>query len=96
MRRMLLMAAGAAAALLCAGGMSYAQVSPAAPPAIASAQPVSADAAKVICKSTVETGSLIRKHKTCLTRQQWGYVNDESQRVARDLVDNSRGRPGSN
>jgi hypothetical protein len=46
---------------------------------------------EVVCKTAVETGSLIARHKTCLTRAQWQYVSDENERQARKLVeDNNR------
>ncbi len=51
---------------------------------------------EVVCKTTVETGSLIARHKTCLTRKQWQYVNDENERTARKLVEDNMGRPTSN
>lgn len=51
---------------------------------------------EVVCKTTVETGSLIARHKTCLTRKQWQYVNDENERDARKLVADNTGKPGGN
>ncbi len=51
---------------------------------------------QVVCKTNVETGSLIARHKTCLTRKQWQYVNDENERAARKVVEDNMGRPTSN
>ena len=61
-------------------------------PAKTSAETVAAKyQTEVVCKTTVETGSLIARHKTCLTRKQWQYVNDENEREARKMVeDNNR------
>ena len=51
---------------------------------------------EVVCKTTVETGSLIARRKTCLTRKQWQYVNDQNERDARKLVEDNTGRPTGN
>ena len=51
---------------------------------------------EIVCKTTVETGSLIAKKKTCLTRKQWQYVNDENERDARKFVQDNTTKPGSN
>lgn len=51
---------------------------------------------EVVCKTTIETGSLIARHKTCLTRKQWQYVNDQNERDARKLVEDNTGKPGGN
>jgi hypothetical protein len=50
---------------------------------------------EIVCKSEAETGSLIAKKKTCLTRKQWEYVKDENERTARDFVHDNTSRPGS-
>ncbi len=49
---------------------------------------------EVVCKTTGETGSLIAKHKTCLTRKQWQYVADENQREAYKFVQDNTTRQG--
>lgn len=51
---------------------------------------------EIVCKTTIETGSLIARHKTCLTRKQWQYVNEANERDARKLVEDNTGKPGSN
>ncbi len=59
-----------------------------------------ADLAKIkyqtapVCKTTIETGSLIAKKKTCLTRKQWQYVNDENERTARRFVEENTTKQG--
>jgi hypothetical protein len=51
----------------------------------------------IVCRSSVETGSLIAKKKTCLTRKQWAYVSDENERTARQFVaDNTTKQGGPN
>ncbi len=51
---------------------------------------------EIVCKTSVETGSLVARHKTCLTRKQWQYVNDENERLARKMVEDNTNRPGGN
>ena len=51
---------------------------------------------ELVCKTSVEIGSLIAKRKTCLTRKQWQYVNDENERDARKFVQDNTSKPGSN
>jgi hypothetical protein len=51
---------------------------------------------EIVCHTSIETGSLIAKHKTCLTRKQWAYVNEENQRQARKFVEDNTGKPTSN
>ncbi|QHL91411.1 hypothetical protein GVO57_12055 [Sphingomonas changnyeongensis] len=36
---------------------------------------------RIICKRQVETGSLVRSTKTCLTAKQWQRVREETQRA---------------
>ena len=45
----------------------------------------------VICTSRVETGSLIKSHKVCLTKKQRDYLTDENEREARRLVHDNQG-----
>ena len=47
----------------------------------------------VVCRSSVETGSLIARHKTCLTRKQWVKADDQSQDDARRFVEDNRWKP---
>lgn len=48
----------------------------------------------VVCRTSVETGSLIAKKKTCLTRKQWQYVSDENERTARRFVEDNTTKQG--
>ena len=50
---------------------------------------------KRICRSSLETGSLIKKRKTCLTRSQWRYVDDaHSDEVRRMQLENTNKQSG--
>lgn len=82
-------------------------VAPTPVAAIAAAPPIAAVPVKIvaatspvvepiICHSSVETGSLVRRKKVCLTRKQWSYVNDTNHDQAQRYVDDSRSRPSSN
>lgn len=64
----------------------------------AAAQPAAVPVDKsqeIICKREKETGSLVKAKRTCLTRQQWAYVQDTNQQFARDLNNSTMSRPGS-
>lgn len=50
----------------------------------------------MVCKSNLETGSLVKKHKQCLTRRQWTYVNGEHETFARRMVEDNSGKPTGN
>lgn len=50
---------------------------------------------EIICKREKETGSLVKARRTCLTRQQWAYVQDTNQQFARELNNSTMSRPGS-
>jgi hypothetical protein len=49
-----------------------------------------------ICRTSIETGSLIAKHKQCLTKAQWRYVDDAHETEARRLMQDNMNRPGCN
>jgi predicted transglutaminase-like cysteine proteinase len=49
---------------------------------------------EIVCKRERETGSLVKAKKTCLTRQQWQYVQDTNQQFARELNNATMSRPG--
>jgi len=72
-------------------GASGGDMVPAGTPAKVAAQKYKTD---VVCKTTVETGSLIARHKTCLTRKQWQYVNDENEREAYKFVQDNTTKQG--
>lgn len=71
-----------------------AQTPTAAAPAAAPAAPVD-KSQEIVCKRERETGSLVKAKRTCLTRQQWAYVQDTNQQFARQLNDSTMSRPGS-
>ncbi len=62
------------------------------------ATPVAAatTAQPLICRSTLATGSLIARHKQCLTKAQWRYVDDQHEAEARRLMIDNMGRPSCN
>lgn len=70
--------------------------SAAAVPPVATMIPAEAYKAQVVCRSEVETGSLMKKRKTCLTWKQWAYVNDQHESAARKVVEDNAGRPTTN
>jgi len=63
---------------------------------VATMTPADVYKTQIVCRSEVETGSLMKKRKTCLTRKQWAYVNDQHESYARKLVDDSTGHPQGN
>ena len=48
---------------------------------------------KMICKSRPETGSLVKRKKTCLTRAQWQAVNEQNESAAQKMVHDNQSRP---
>jgi hypothetical protein len=70
---------------------------PEAAPVTKTAEAAAADRAnEVICRKQQETGSLVKVKKTCHTRQQWAYIEQENKRMGQDFILNNQGRPGSN
>lgn len=59
----------------------------ATPPAAASAKP------KLICRSTEETGSLVRRKRQCFTQAEWDRIAESEQKGAGRLIDELRTRP---
>ncbi len=49
-------------------------------------------ATELICRSTVETGSLVRRRKACFTRKQWTYIDQEHSDEARKLMMDNMGK----
>lgn len=66
-----------------------------APAAAPAAAPAVDKSKEIVCKREKETGSLVKAKRTCLTRQQWAYVQDTNQQFARDLNNSTTSRPGS-
>lgn len=82
-----------AVVLLALSGAAAAQQPPLAPPPpAAEADPMD----KMVCRRQLETGSLVRAKRQCHTRRQWAYLDEQNQTSARQLVDDTRSRPGSN
>jgi hypothetical protein len=70
---------------------------PTAPPTEKTAQQLAADkGSEVICRKEVETASLVKVKKTCHTREQWAYIQQETQRLSRDFILNNQNRPSGN
>ena len=71
------------------------------PHAAAASAPVaapvpSATPEPLICRTSIATGSLIAKHKQCLTKAQWRYVDDAHETEARRLMLENMSKPGCN
>lgn len=73
------------------GGASLAgpAVADPVPPAASAAS----DADKVICKKTLETGSLVRKTKQCFTKAEWDMIAEVQRRGNEKMVDGLSTRP---
>ncbi|WP_372919512.1 hypothetical protein [Sandarakinorhabdus sp.] len=74
--------------------IAAAALAPAAAQTPAAAPPVD-KSQEIVCKRDKETGSLVKVKRTCLTRQQWAYVQETNQQFARDLNNSTMSRPGS-
>jgi hypothetical protein len=69
----------------------------AAPPATKTAEAAAEDRAnEMVCRKTQETGSLVKVKKTCHTRSQWAYIEQENKRMGQDFILNNQGRPTGN
>jgi hypothetical protein len=87
----------AAAVFPTAPATAFAQTESTAPPATKSAEVASADKAnEMICRKQSETGSLVKVKKTCHTRSQWEYIQQENKRIGQEFVQNNQGRPSGN
>ena len=83
MRTIRLMMAATVAAVLSSGAAWAAGVeNPVAPAA-------NSDDQKIICKKTLEIGSLVKKNKQCFTKAEWERIAESqrtgAQKLARDL-----------
>jgi hypothetical protein len=56
-------------------------------PALAAPTLAEQPADKMICKKSVETGTLARVTKTCLTKAEWQRLRDKSQATGQNLRD---------
>lgn len=52
----------------------------------------SSDKPKLICKKSVETGSLIGKRRECRTREDWDRISEAARMNGQDMVDRNGGR----
>ena len=52
--------------------------------------------AEMVCRKVKETGSLVKSKKTCHTRSQWAYIDDQHQRLGRQMVQDGTTRPAGN
>lgn len=50
-------------------------------------------AEKMICKKVAETGSLVKKTKVCLTRDQWNRAATRGQEYGREMQEGLRSSP---
>lgn len=78
-----------AAVLLAGKVVAQVPVPPATPVPAATPQPL-------ICRSSIATGSLIARHRQCLTKAQWRYVDDQHEAEARRYVGDGTTRQGCN
>lgn len=49
---------------------------------------------KLVCKKITETGSLVKRHKVCLTRAQWDRSQENHRQYGEQMADRMRTRPG--
>lgn len=49
---------------------------------------------KRICRSSADTGSFVRKTKTCRTRAEWRRIEDNAQETGRGLQQSLSGERG--
>jgi hypothetical protein len=52
--------------------------------------------AEIVCRKVKETGSLIKSKKTCHTKSQWAYIDEQHQRLGRQMVQDGTTRPAGN
>lgn len=50
----------------------------------------------IVCRTSIETGSLIARRRTCLTAKQWEYVDQQHRDEARRMMLDNLGRPNAN
>lgn len=86
----LAIAASIAFASAASASASEPAAAPAAAPATAAA--TTDPELKLICRRDLETGSLVKAKKRCHTRSQWAYIDEQNQKLGRNLVDETRGR----
>jgi len=48
---------------------------------------------KLICRKQVETGSLVKGKRTCMTRAEWGKLGDAARDGGQYLIEQNEGKP---
>ncbi len=91
-----LIPASLAAAMLATAAMAADPAPVSAPAAVATPTAAKDSMDEMVCRKSPETGSLVKSKKTCHTRGQWAYIEDQNQALGRALVDDSRGRISGN
>lgn len=54
----------------------------------------SADDQRIICRKTLEVGSLVKKHKQCFTKAEWDRIRMAHREGAQKMVDGLATRCG--
>lgn len=49
---------------------------------------------RLVCKRTVETGSLVGKRRECRTKYDWDRIAEAARMGGQDLIDRGMSRPG--
>ena len=73
-------------------GAANASEPAAAPPVPATATAAADPNMEMVCRKSKETGSLVKTKKRCHTKSQWAYIDEQNQKLGRNLVDETRGR----
>lgn len=58
-----------------------------AAPAMGATNPASQGDNKLVCKKSVETGSLVKARKVCRTKAEWRKVTETARKTTRDIQD---------
>lgn len=96
MRAFVVTAFATCLSLACAAGAGAQEAaSPATSPAVATPAAAADAMDQMVCRKSKETGSLVKAHKQCHTRRQWAYLDEINQGYSRQMVDDTRTRPGS-
>ena len=60
------------------------------------AQPANADDGRIICKKSLDTGSLVRKTKQCYTKAEWDRISESQRTGAQKMVQDLTTKQGGN
>jgi molybdenum-dependent DNA-binding transcriptional regulator ModE len=83
-----------AASLVTVATAGYAQT--AAPAPVVNVVPSVDPGQEIVCRKVKETGSLIKAKKTCHSKAQWAYIDDQNQTLGRKMVEDGTTRPAGN